>query len=61
MLTESDFNLIEKQAIELYGNLELELIEEIAKRIASVGYANTVVHNDIAILEEMRCYASRHN
>ncbi len=54
MLTEKDFNIIEKQAVELYGNLELELIEEIAKRIASVGYANTVVHNDIAILEEMR-------
>lgn len=53
MLTEKDFKIIEKQAAELYGNLELEIIEEISKRIASVGYANTVVYNDVAILQEM--------
>ena len=53
MLTEKDFKLIEKQAAELYGNLELEIIEEISKRIVSVGYANTVVYNDVAILQEM--------
>lgn len=53
MLTEKDFNAIEKQAIKLYGDLELEIIQEIAERIVSVGYANTVVYNDVAILEEL--------
>ena len=53
MLTEQDFLNIEKQAINLYSDLELEIIEEIATRIASVGYANTVVLNDIKIAQEM--------
>lgn len=53
MLTENDFKLIEKQASKLYGDLELEIIQEIAERIASVGYANTVVYNDAEILQEM--------
>lgn len=53
MLTENDFKLIEKQASKLYGDLELEIIQEIAERIASVGYANTVVYNDTKILQEM--------
>lgn len=53
MLTENDFKLIEKQASKLYGDLELEIIQEIAERIASVGYANTVVYNDAKILQEM--------
>ena len=53
MLTEKDFINIEKQAINLYSDLELEIIEEIATRIASVGYANTVVLNDIKIAQEM--------
>ena len=53
MLTEKDFKEIEKQASKLYGDLELEIIEEIAERIANVGYANTVVLNDIAIAQEM--------
>ena len=53
MLTSRDFKKIEKQAAELYGDLELEIIQEIAERIANVGYANTVVYNNIAILQEM--------
>lgn len=53
MLTQSDFINIEKQAAALYESLELEIIEEIATRIAKVGYANTVVLNDIQIAQEM--------
>ena len=53
MLTENDFELIEKQASKLYGDLELEIVQEIAERISSVGYANTVVYNDAKILQEM--------
>ena len=53
MLTENDFELVEKQASKLYGNLELEIVQEIAERISSVGYANTVVYNDAKILQEM--------
>lgn len=53
MLTQNDFINIEKQASALYENLELEIIEEIATRIARVGYANTVVLNDIQIAQEM--------
>ena len=53
MLNEQDFRKIEKQAIGLYQNLELQIIEEIATRIARVGYANTVVLNDIQIAQEM--------
>ena len=53
MLTQSDFTNIEKQASALYESLELEIIEEIATRIAKVGYANTVVLNDIQIAQEM--------
>ena len=53
MLTEKDFIKIEKQAIEIYQNLELQIIEEIATRIANFGYANTVVTNNIQIAQEM--------
>lgn len=53
MLTPIQFEKIERQVSFLYSNLELEIIEEIAKRIANVGYANTVVLNDIKIAEEM--------
>lgn len=53
MLTEKDFRLIEKEAVKLYGDLELEIIQEIAERIANVGYANTVVYNNAVILQEM--------
>ena len=53
MLTEQDFIKIEKQAIGIYQNLELQIIEEIATRVANFGYANTVVLNDIKIAQEM--------
>ena len=53
MLTEQDFLKVEKQAIGIYQNLELQIIEEIATRIANFGYANTVVINDLRIAQEM--------
>ncbi len=53
MLTEQDFINIEKQANAIYSNLELQIIEEIATRIANFGYANTVVINDLRIAQEM--------
>lgn len=53
MLTEQDFMRIERQANQLYADLELEIIEEIATRIANFGYANTVVLNDVKIIQEM--------
>ena len=53
MLTEKDFLNIEKQAAYIYQDLELQIVEEIAKRIANFGYANTVVLNDIKIAQEM--------
>ena len=53
MLTEQDFIRIEKEANSIYNNLELQIIEEIATRIANFGYANTVVLNDIKIAQEM--------
>lgn len=53
MLTEKDFINIEKQANQIYLNLELQIIEEIAIRIANFGYANTVAKNDLKIAQEM--------
>lgn len=53
MLTEQDFIKIEKQAIGIYQNLELQIIEEIAIRIANYGYVNTVVTNSLRIAQEM--------
>ena len=53
MLTEQDFIRIEGQANSIYNNLELQIIEEIAIRIANFGYANTVVINDLRIAQEM--------
>ena len=53
MLTETDFKLLERQASKLYGELELEIIQEIAERIANVGYMNTVAYNNAVILQEM--------
>lgn len=53
MLTPEQWEEIGKQAENLYKQLEIEIIEEIAERITNVGYANTVVINDIKIAEEM--------
>ena len=53
MLKEEDFIAIERQAVQIYQNLELQIIEEIAIRIANFGYANTVVINNLRIAQEM--------
>ena len=53
MLTEQDFIKIEKQAIGIYKNLELQIIEEIAIRIANFGYANAVVLNNLSVAQEL--------
>jgi len=53
MITPEQWKIIEKQANNLYNQLELEIIEEIAERISNVGYANTVVLNDVLIAQEM--------
>lgn len=53
MITEKDFVKIEKQITLLYSDLELNIIQEIAKRIANVGYINTVSYNNIVILRQM--------
>ncbi len=53
MLTPEQWKTISKQASQIYSQLELDIIEEIATRIASVGYANTIVHNDVLIAQEM--------
>lgn len=53
MLTPEQWETISKQANQIYNQLELDIIEEIATRISSVGYANTVVHNDVLIAQEM--------
>ena len=53
MITPEQWNIIGKQASSIYNQLELEIIQEIAERIANVGYANTVVLNDILIAQEM--------
>lgn len=44
---------LESEAIKIYNNLELDIIKEIAERISNVGYANTVVKNDVMIAQEM--------
>lgn len=53
MLTPEQFKEINKEASKIYSDLELEIIEEIAQRIANVGYANTVVVNDAKVAQEM--------
>lgn len=53
MLTPEQFTQIGKEASKIYSDLELKIIEEIAERIANVGYANTVVQNDVKIAQEM--------
>lgn len=53
MLTPKQWEQIGKQAENIYNQLELEIIEEIAERISNVGYANTVVFNNTIIAREM--------
>lgn len=53
MLKDNDFDKIEKQVTLLYSDLELSIIQEIARRIANVGYINTVAYNNVVILRQM--------
>jgi len=53
MLTPEQWDKVAKQAKQLYSGLELEIVQEIAERIANMGYANTVVVNDALIAQEM--------
>lgn len=53
MITPEQWNVIGKKANKIYNQLELEIIQEIAERIANVGYANTVVLNDVLIAQEI--------
>lgn len=53
MLPPNFLEQLEKQAVELYNALELQIIEEIAQRIANFKYANTVVANNARIAQEM--------
>lgn len=61
MLTPEEWDIVGKQASKIYSELELEIIEEIAERIANVGYANTIVLNDTLIAEEMRNIIRKYN
>lgn len=53
MIPEKDFMRYEKQTSKLYEKLELQLIQDIAERIANVGELNTVGYNNAEILQEM--------
>lgn len=53
MIPPEEWERIGKKASKIYTSLELEIIEEIAERIENVGYANTVVMNDIIVAEQM--------
>ena len=53
MLTPGEWNQVAKQGEQIYLQLESKIIQEIAERVANVGYANTVVLNDIIIAQEM--------
>ena len=53
MIPEKDFMRYEKQTSKLYEELELQLIQDIAERIANVGELNTVGYNNAEILQEM--------
>ena len=56
MLKDNDFNRIERQVTGLYADLELSIIQEIALRIANVGYINTVSYNNIKDYYSGRSY-----
>lgn len=53
MITPEQWKYIDKQSEKIYGDLELKIIKEISERIANVGYANTIVLDDLKILQEM--------
>lgn len=53
MLTPDYLDSITSEINKIYSDLELDIIEQIAKRIAKVGYANTVVIDSARLLQEM--------
>lgn len=53
MLPPNYLEEVESQAIQIYNNLELQIIKEISERIANVGYVNIVVKNDVLIAQQM--------
>lgn len=53
MITEREWKRIEKKASSLYSTFELELIRMIAERVIEVGEANTIVFNNLVILQKM--------
>lgn len=53
MLTPEQWQEVERQASKIYSQLEIEIIEEIATRIANTNMLNTVAYNDAMILQEM--------
>ncbi len=53
MLTPNQWEEVGDQAIKIYDELELEIIQEIAERIANFEFANSVVLNNIKIAQEM--------
>lgn len=53
MLRSDEFNLIAGDAESLFTDLELEIIEEIAKRIMDTGIANNVVEHSIKVAQQM--------
>lgn len=53
MLTPDYLDSISSDIVKIYSSLELEIIKQIAIRIAKVGYANTVVQDNARILQEI--------
>lgn len=53
MLTPEQWDEVGRQAVKIYDELEIEIIQEIAERISSFTFANSVVLNNIKIAQEM--------
>lgn len=53
MLTPEQWEDVGNQAAQIYSSFELEIMEEIASRIANTSYANRVVYNDALVAQEM--------
>lgn len=53
MLTPEQWEEVGNQAVQIYSRFELEIMKEIASRIANTGLANRVVYNDALVAQEM--------
>ena len=53
MLTPEQWDDVGRQAVKIYAELEIEIIQEIAERIASFSFAQSVVLNNLKIAQEM--------